>query len=126
MISNIFFGKFAVIGYISAGWGDAVGEPVGTRWGKHKYQIPTFTGIKAFRSLEGSFAVFLASLIGCIIFFYFGFDFPFMVLISTSLIISLITMLVEAVTFHSLDNLTIQVISSGVAVFALKLFRVIY
>lgn len=120
MSSNILFGKFAVIGYITTGWGDAVGEPVGTRWGKHKYRVPTLTGIKSYRSIEGSIAVLIASFIGCIIILYTGFHFPFSVIIITSFITAFTTMLVEAVTFHSLDNFTIQVISSGVGVMLIK------
>jgi phytol kinase len=52
MISNILFGKLAVVGYVVTGWGDAVGEPVGTRWGNHRYRVPTLTGIKCHRSLD--------------------------------------------------------------------------
>jgi phytol kinase len=119
--SNIAFGKYAVIGYITTGWGDAVGEPVGTRWGRHRYRVPTFTGIRAYRSIEGSAAVFFASLVGCIIISLFGFHLPVLIVIYISLITALITMTVEAFTFHSIDNLTIQVISTGAFVISLNL-----
>jgi len=114
MLSNIMFGEFAIIGYIATGWGDALGEPVGTKWGRHKYRVPTLTEITSYRSLEGSLAVFTASLIGCYIFLTLGFDYPLSTVITASLLISLTTMLVEAVTFHSLDNLTIQLAATGV------------
>ncbi len=113
MISNICFGQFAVIGYITTGWGDAVAEPIGTRWGKHKYRVLTFTGVKATRSLEGSLAVLIASFIGCLLFLSVGFELPVVTIFFVSLLISLIAMVVEAVTFHSMDNLTIQVVTSG-------------
>lgn len=121
IVSNIAFGKYAVIGYITTGWGDAVGEPVGTRWGKHRYRVPTFTGIRAYRSIEGSIAVFFASLAGCIIVSLTGFHLPVLTVIYTSLITALITMAVEAFTFHSIDNLTIQVISTWAFVISLNL-----
>ncbi len=120
MLSNIAFGKYAVIGYITTGWGDAVGEPAGTRWGKHRYRIPTFTGILACRSIEGSTAVFLASLAGCIIISFAGFHLAVMAAIYTSMITALITVIVEAFTFHSIDNLTIQVISTWAFVVSLN------
>ncbi|RJP20810.1 MAG: hypothetical protein C4527_24530 [Candidatus Omnitrophota bacterium] len=114
MISNICFGHYAIVGYITTGWGDAVAEPVGTRWGRHKYQVSTLTGIKATRSLEGSLAVLLASFFGCVLLFGMGFDVTFVTMISVSLLIAVIAMIVEAATFHSMDNLTIQVATSGV------------
>lgn len=113
MTSNILFGPLAIVGYITTGWGDAVGEPVGTRWGKHRYRVPTFTGIKAYRSLEGSAAVFLASLLGCLLFLGLGFDLSFLTVFLISVFLAIVTTFVEAVTFHSMDNLTIQVITSG-------------
>ena len=118
--SNIAFGRFAVIGYITTGWGDAVGEPAGTRWGKHKYRIPTFTGIRIYRSIEGSMAVFIASLAGCILISFIGFNLPATAVIYTSLITAITTTIVEAFTFHSIDNLTIQVISTGAFVICLN------
>jgi phytol kinase len=120
MLSNIAFEKYAVIGYITTGWGDAVGEPVGTRLGKHRYRIPTFTGVRAYRSVEGSIAVFLASLAGCIVVSFAGFHLPVMTVIYTSLITALITVIVEAFTFHSIDNLTIQIISTAAFVISLN------
>jgi phytol kinase len=121
MFSNILFGKLAVVGYAVTGWGDAVGEPVGTRWGKHRYRIPTLTGIKCYRSLEGSIAVFIASLIGAFIILYFGFHLPLSLGFIAALCVSVVATLVEAITFHSLDNLTLQVASTGTALYILKL-----
>ncbi len=119
MISNIFFGPCAMIGYIATGWGDAVGEPVGTRWGKHKYRVPTLTGLVVHRSIEGSLAVFCASFFGCLFIIFTGFDVSVSYLLFASVSVALVTMLVEAVTFHSLDNLTIQVTASWIAMLLL-------
>ena len=33
LFSSIVFGPLAAVGYLVGGWGDAMGEPVGTRWG---------------------------------------------------------------------------------------------
>ncbi len=122
MLSNILFGKLAVVGYVVTGWEDAVGEPAGTRWGKHKYRVPTLTGIQCYRSIEGSLAVLIASLTGSFIALYFGFHLPVNTALIAALSVALIATLVEAITFHSLDNLTLQVAATGTALFVLQLF----
>ena len=61
ILSNVFFPSGAVLGYLVTGLGDAVAEPVGTRFGRHEYKAPAIRGVRATRSLEGSCAVFLAS-----------------------------------------------------------------
>ncbi|UCH13102.1 MAG: hypothetical protein JSV22_08280 [Bacteroidales bacterium] len=121
VVSSIAFGKYAVIGYITTGWGDAVGEPAGTRWGRHKYRVLTFTGIRAYRSIEGSIAVFIASLTGCLLISFIGFHLPVKAVLFTSLLTALTTIVVEAITFHSIDNLTIQVISTAIYFVSLNL-----
>jgi phytol kinase len=124
MASNILFGKLAVIGYITTGWGDAVGEPVGTAWGRHKYRVPTLTGIKCYRSLEGSLAVFIASFTGCIVVLLAGFSLSPAHVMILAFCVSIAAVLVEAFTFHSLDNLTIQICSTGTAVFLTKALNI--
>lgn len=42
-----------------------------------------------------------------------------------SLSIAVIATLVEAITFHSIDNLTLQVVATGTALYVLKLFSTI-
>jgi len=116
LASNLLFGPAAVVGYAVTGWGDAVGEPVGTAWGRHRYRVPTLTGIECFRSLEGSSAVFLASLLAATAVLGFGgLDLTTGSLLLAVPAIALVATLVEAYTFHSLDNLTIQLAASGVA-----------
>jgi phytol kinase len=115
MLSNVLFGKMAAVGYVVTGWGDAIGEPVGARWGRHRYRVPTLTGIRCHRSLEGSAAVFLTSLAGAALVLAIGLDVaPTAALIAASMI-AFVTTLVEAVTFHSLDNLTLQLASTAAA-----------
>src|SRR5215510_15533241 len=48
--SNLLFGPLALTGYLIGGIGDAAGEPVGTRWGRHQYRLSLFglnTGTKS-------------------------------------------------------------------------------
>jgi phytol kinase len=117
---NLLFGRAAVIGYITTGWGDAVGEPIGTRWGRHKYPVPTLTGIRSYRSLEGSLGVFLASLLGTVVVLSIGFHLGLVDTLLTALATAVVTTFVEAITFHSMDNLTIQILSTGTAVALMK------
>ena len=58
--ANLLTGDFALVGYLVAGWGDAVAEPVGVRWGRHPYRVPSLAGVTAHRSVEGSAAVLVA------------------------------------------------------------------
>jgi phytol kinase len=59
--ANALAGAGAVIGYLVCGIGDAVGEPVGTRFGRHTYRLPAPGRVVSYRSLEGSSAVALCS-----------------------------------------------------------------
>jgi phytol kinase len=63
LASNIFFGSFAIAGYLVTGLADAVAEPVGTMMGKHTYPVPSLRSVPTTRSWEGSLAVFLFSVI---------------------------------------------------------------
>jgi phytol kinase len=116
IISNIFFPGTAYIGYFVGGWGDAIGEPVGTRWGKHRYTVPTLFGVRATRSIEGSTAVMLLSAV--IASFCLYQTSAFNLSIGTSIFYGLICGIaaasVEAASSHGLDNLTMQVCAAGV------------
>ena len=68
-LSSLLFGPYAVIGYLVAGLGDAAGEPVGTRWGRHVYATPGFGKTQSFRSIEGSIGVFVSSMAALLIAF---------------------------------------------------------
>ena len=114
VLINILFPQFAFIGYLVGGWGDAVGEPVGTRWGKHRYAVPSLMGVPAQRSLEGSTAVVpVSSIISCV--GLYAFHYPVPVAIGTGILCGLGSAAVEAVSNHGLDNLTIQVAAAGIA-----------
>jgi phytol kinase len=114
ILSNIFFPHTAYIGYFVGGWGDAIGEPVGTKWGKHRYTVPTLFGVRATRSIEGSAAVMLLSTViatGCI---FQITALGFATCLLYGVICGVAAALVEAASSHGLDNLTIQFCASGV------------
>lgn len=114
VLANLFFGQWAAIGYLVGGWGDAVGEPVGSKWGKHRYQVPSMAGIAASRSLEGSAAVFLVStIVACLGLYAQGLSFA--QALEYALLIALAASAVEAISTHGLDNLTIQLAAAGTA-----------
>jgi phytol kinase len=119
VLSNLFFAPFGYVGYLVCGWGDAVGEPVGTRWGRHRYRVRSLSRVPATRSLEGSGAVFaLGALAASLGLFAGGLE------VGTALLVglaaSLAGTLVEAVSNHGLDNLTTQVAASAVAFLLLR------
>ena len=118
LTANILFGPIAYIGYLVTGLGDAVGEPVGKRWGKHTYQVPSLAGVPAKRSLEGSSAVLLTSFSVSLLALFIG-GFGFNTALITAIACGIAASLVEAVSNHGLDNLTIQVAATAVAYFLL-------
>lgn len=113
-IANLAFPGFAWVGYLVCGWGDAVGEPVGTRWGRHRYPVPSMAGVPATRSLEGSAAVLVVGALAA-----------FLGLLATgrdplhagtmALAAGAAGAAVEAFSTHGLDNLTVQVAASAAA-----------
>lgn len=114
LASNLFFPQFAFVGYLVCGWGDALGEPVGARWGRHDYRVPSLAGVRAHRTLEGSLAVCgggaVAAATGLALF-----GLPLGVAIAAGAACGLCGALVEAVSNHGLDNLTIQIAASAAA-----------
>jgi len=111
--SAVITGPYAGVGYLVAGWGDAVGEPVGSRWGRHRYRVPSLGGVPAQRSWEGSAAVFLASWLASVV--ALGGMGVGEGLLAVGLACALAGAAAEAVSNHGLDNLTVQVVASGVA-----------
>ncbi len=113
LVSNILFGPIAVAGYLVTGLGDAVGEPVGTMFGKHHYRVHSLPSVPATRSLEGSAAVFIMSVIALIVASAVS---PHIILslinVPTMLGIAAACTLAEAVSPHGWDNATMQVVPS--------------
>ena len=114
IVTNSFFATYAFVGYLVCGWGDAVGEPVGTRWGKHTYNVPSLAGVKAQRSIEGSSAVLLTGSVAAFIGLEAaGIAWPSA--IAVGLACGVAGAAVEAVSTHGLDNFTTQVAAAAVA-----------
>ena len=114
VMANLFFGQWAYLGYLVCGAGDAAGEPIGAKWGKHSYKVPSLFGVPAERSIEGSIGVFV---IGSMAVFA-GLAFTgcgWSEAVYYGIILGAAGALVEAVSNHGLDNLTIQVVVAGVA-----------
>jgi phytol kinase len=114
ILTNAFFGPIAFVGYMVCGWGDAVGEPVGTRWGRHPYRVPSLGDVPAVRTLEGSAAVFIVGSMAAIIALY-AFGYPIRQSLAVGVACGFAGALVEAVSNHGLDNLTTQVAAAAVA-----------
>ena len=66
-LNFLFAPEAAVCGYLVAGLGDAAGEPIGTRYGVHKYRVPSRKGVKIYRTFEGSAGVLVVSIIAVLI-----------------------------------------------------------
>ncbi len=113
--ANILFPGFAVIGYLVNGWGDAAGEPVGVRFGRHPFRVPSITGIAAIRTLEGCLAVFGCSVAAAFTGAFFLLGYPIMPSLAAALAIGAASTITEAATPHGIDNLTIQVAASASA-----------
>lgn len=119
VVSNLFWGDYAMVGYLVAGWGDAIAEPVGTRWGRHSYRVPSFAGIAAERSLEGSMAVLVAGALAA------GTALGLLgveggSLLEVALVCAGVAAVVEAVSHHGLDNFTLQVAATWTAAAMLR------
>lgn len=113
LASAVLAGPYAGVGYLVAGWGDAVGEPVGSRWGRHRYRVPSLGGIPAERSLEGSAAVLLAGGLAAVVALQgMGLGGA---LLPVALACAAAGAAAEAVSNHGLDNLTVQIAASSVA-----------
>lgn len=113
LASNLLFGPAAVVGYLVTGLGDAVGEPVGTRFGRHRYAAPGFGAVRATRSLEGSAAVLAVSTLAVLLVVATS---PELSLgaasIGAALAVGTASALVEALSPHGWDNATMQVVPS--------------
>ncbi len=112
--TNSFFATYAYVGYLVCGWGDAVGEPVGSRWGRHTYNVPSLAGVKAQRSIEGSAAVLITGSIAAFI----GLEAAGIALptaVGVGCACGAAGALVEAASTHGFDNFTTQVAAAAVA-----------
>ena len=119
LASNILFGPLAVVGYLVGGLGDAAGEPVGTRWGRHRY---LGLSARATKTFEGSIGVLAASVAALLIAIAIR---PELHLDLRSVIalplIAIVCTLVEAFSPRGWDNVPMQVVPTLlVAILLLK------
>ncbi len=86
------------------GIGDGLAEPVGVKFGRHKYQTyALFTRNKYTRSLEGSFVVFITS-VAVITFYYFSAGFTTAQFVIALLVVPILMTLAEAFSPHTWDS----------------------
>lgn len=95
-------GQFALIPLIILTFGDGLAEPVGVKWGKHKYKvIGLCTDNEYTRSFEGSFMVYITGvIIVCILYN----EFATAEFIANVIIVPIVGTLFEAIAPHTLDN----------------------
>ena len=87
-------------------FGDGLAEPIGIRFGRHKYETYAFFSKKKYvRSLEGSACVFLASIILVIV---FRSSFTQLQFIMALILIPFLMTLVEAFSPHTWDTPTLN------------------
>jgi phytol kinase len=111
LVTNILFGPIALVGYLVTGLGDAIAEPIGTRFGRHAYRVPSLSSVPATRTIEGSAAVFFMSAVALalaailspkIAFFSLG--------LVKVLAIAFVCTITEAVSPHGWDNAALQIV----------------
>jgi dolichol kinase/membrane-associated phospholipid phosphatase len=107
---KVFGHPFVEMGMLCVAIGDAVAEPIGVRFGKHRYTVYSLTGRPSERSSEGSVAVLLSC--AAIIFFATN-------NLTLSLFIGVILSLIEAVSPRGTDNFTVLVGASMLLSFGL-------
>ncbi len=113
VLANLFFAPFAPVGYMVTGWGDAMGEPVGTRWGRHRYRVPSLAGVRVTRSVEGSAAVFVVGTAAAVL-VLLGMGQPPSSALGAGVACGAVGTAVEAVSSHGIDNLTVQLGAAAV------------
>lgn len=92
------------IGILSMGYGDGFAALIGQRYGKH-----TFTVFKGSKSIEGSLAMFVSTLV---VLALFTWVFAGSVPVFDLILIALMSALVEAISPYGLDNLFVPMLSS--------------
>ena len=117
LTTSIFLPGASLYGFLVTGVGDAIGEPVGTRFGRHPYRVPSMRGVVCTRTLEGSAAVFLVSIAAAFVAANVlnGGDSRIISLAGLVLVIGLASALCEAVSPHGWDNFTLQVAPAAIA-----------
>ena len=116
IVSSWLFGPACVIGFLVTGWADAIAEPIGVRFGRHRYRVPSLRkGVSTHRSVEGSLGVLGASLAAALLGAKLAYpEAGFAAHTGAAALVALCATLIEAVSHHGTDNFTVQVSASGV------------
>jgi len=123
LLSNLFFGAFAIMGYLVGGAADAVAEPVGVRFGRHRYKVPSLRKVESSeRSAEGSLSVFIAAFVLSWTAFFWLYHLSLAHSLLSAILVASLVAVVEAVSPHGADNLTIQLAASGLAYLFVRLW----
>jgi phytol kinase len=105
LIAQALWGPVASIGYWVVGVGDAIAEPVGLRWGRHRYKMPWN---HSWRSFEGSLSIVVVT---TLVFLLQG---PLeIVWFGLSLLGGLLMALLEGFSPHGADNFILQLAGTG-------------
>ncbi len=123
LAATLWFGPVALCGFLVGGIGDAIAEPVGARWGRHRYRVPCGFSLVATRSLEGSTAVALASALamaGALLWLADGHALSCATLAWVPPV-ALLCAAVEAVSPHGWDNTTMQIVPAWLGTLLLGL-----
>jgi phytol kinase len=98
---------------VLVGVGDGVGELVGSRFGRHRFAVPSLRGAAgSTRSLEGSAAVALGCFLTVLLCFGAGGGARWAELVTVAGVVGLALAVVEALSPHGLDNVTIPAASA--------------
>ena len=93
------------------GVADGIAEPIGRRFGKHKYPVFSFGTKTSFRSIEGSLAVWLGTLVVLVICSTSGLS-DSLWLVAALLMASTVA-LVEAISPRGCDNFSLLLLVAG-------------
>jgi phytol kinase len=109
VFKHIDRGNWIFIPIFINGLGDGLAEPVGIRFGKHKYKTKALCTNKEYnRSYEGSFCVFFFSVVSILIFLN---DFKTIELIFCLILMPILCTIAEAYSPHTWDSAFIYGIS---------------
>lgn len=118
LASTICFGPAALVGFLVTGVGDAIAEPIGTRFGRHTYRVPSMRGVACTRSIEGSAAVLIASTLAAFAGLHLAYPETVhdpIVMLKFATAIGAASTVCEAISPHGWDNLTLQILPAGMA-----------
>ena len=102
------FEYYAMSGIMAMTWGDAFAAIIGKRFGKHSYRVPGRT--KHRRTLEGSLACLVFTFAAVAITLTIMSSLTAPLILIGALIAALVATLLEAISPHGTDNLTVPIV----------------